>query len=73
MSEKANFILRLYLVLVIITGAITAQLWVPSVFGIDLLKLSTKTLLFANIVMSVIIFLILGRPVHFIVKALKRK
>lgn len=73
MSEKANFILRLYLVLVIITGAITAQLWISSIFGIDLLELPTKTLLFANIVMSVVIFLILGRPIHFIVKTLKRR
>ncbi len=46
MSEKISLTLRMYLVLVIILGAVSAQYWAPT---------------------------ILGRPIHFIWTALKRK
>ncbi|MFC4794862.1 hypothetical protein [Enterococcus devriesei] len=46
----------------------------PTILGIiDLLELSTESLILINLGMVVIIFLILGRPIHFIWTALKRK
>ncbi|MGM0175145.1 hypothetical protein [Enterococcus sp. DIV0800] len=73
MSEKISLALRMYLVLVIILGAVSAQYWTPTILGIDLLELSTESLILINLGMVVIIFLILGRPIHFIWTALKRK
>ena len=73
MSEKVNFTLRLISVLIIIMGAITSQFWAPSILGINLLELSTKSLVLINSVMGLVIFLILGRPLHFLLAVLKTK
>ncbi|MDT2826965.1 MAG: hypothetical protein ACTJHK_01505 [Enterococcus viikkiensis] len=73
MPEKINLTLRVFLVLVIILGTVSAQFWTPEILGIDLLELSTESLILINLGMGVIIFLILGRPIHFIWTALKRK
>lgn len=73
MPEKINLTLRVFLVLVIILGTVSAQFWTPEILGIDLLELSTESLILINLGMGVIIFLILGRSIHFIWTALKRK
>lgn len=73
MPEKINLTLRVFLVLVIILGTVSAQFWTPEILGIDLLELSTESLILINLGMGVVIFLILGRPIHFIWTALKRK
>ncbi|MEG0628963.1 hypothetical protein [Enterococcus viikkiensis] len=73
MPEKINLTLRVFLVLVIILGTVSAQFWTPEILGIDLLELSTESLILINLGMGVVIFMILGRPIHFIWTALKRK
>jgi hypothetical protein len=73
MSGRVNFILRLFFVLIIIIGATSVQFWAPSVLGINLLVLSIKSLVLISTAMTVIIFLILGRPIHFLRIVLKSK
>lgn len=71
--DKTGKILRLITVLLIILSAIYAQWWTPTILEIDLLNFSTKDLFFTFIIMSLLIFFILGRPLHFVLTALKSK
>lgn len=71
--DKTGNILRLITVLLIILCAISAQLWAPTILGINLLNFSIKDLFFTFTIMSLLIFFILGRPLHFVLTALKSK
>lgn len=73
MNNDYGFTLRLFAVISIIMLGITSPLWSKTVLNYDIASKSFTELLIILTSMSIVIFFILGRPIHHITNVLKKK
>jgi hypothetical protein len=72
MKNDYGLALRIFAVVIIIILGITSPFWSKTVLNIDLESKSFTELVVIFTSMAIVIFFILGRPVHHITNALKK-
>ena len=72
MKNDYGLTLRIFAVVIIIMLGISSPLWSKTVLNIDLESKSFTELVVISTSMSIVIFFILGRPIHHIINVLKK-